>query len=130
MSTPSGHHSNFQGRVYVCPEHDVHHESLQDAQKLARHVDCCLLVRACFDFLKPDILSLQNIVFKLIQQNDELVFVECMSNSFSLALPAMVCFREQKRISEEVLENSFKSSCFVNLCILGDYDVFHDLVVR
>ena len=53
-----------------------------------------------------------------------------MCNSFSLALPAMVCFREQKGISEEVLENSFKSSCFVNLCILGDYDVFHDLVVR
>ena len=53
-----------------------------------------------------------------------------MSNAFPLGLPHIVRFREKERASKEILEDSLKDPCFVDLGILGNHHVLHDLWIR
>ena len=84
------HDGNFELCIDICAKYDVHHEALQDLQKLARHVELCHAVGTGCDVIDPLLLLLPDVILELVKHHLQLVFVEGMRYSLSLVLPLLV----------------------------------------
>ena len=82
--------------IDVGAKNNVAEEALHDSQKDARKVELRLLVVARLNLGEPLILLLDCVVLEMLEQNDDLVLVEGVSDAFALCLPDVVCLGVQE----------------------------------